>query len=763
MRGESFDEREEVEYNENDDGEPDDELDRDDLSVISNVSDRKFSVNNDPVMTVFDDDNDDNDENEVITKDLLMKHDQDDELERRSKRFSFKSPLEAHQSFMRSAKEKDTLSNLKAIGAGKALYMKRDEYGFDASALEEGDEDEKEDENADESLGGLEKEDRSEASVASFAGVKLPSFYFLSALTALTGSSSTDNDHGEDGQKTRRGRKKKDKTLAAKPLMAAVDKVLQVLFPPPEDPPIPVPPDKLRKQQLTLQNVFDAGELLHANIDPNTQISDLQFRQLLGLPETDGTAEQKSKNDRSGSVDEDEEGDDEEEEEEGQGQREQDTAFTPARTVSSLGSASSSSSFAILNSSVKDRHSGGVLQHHFYSPSSQGKDTQDTPLRLPVIARPPPQTSDPPPLYHKALDQSTREYLAGLGDDSGDGSAAVSSSARARILAAKDLMASSPSVASSITSVSPRLALRSQSSSSLPPLHAAHSVGSGGGSATGEDAEDHPNIVFQHSTNSYIDAEMSRDTANQAKYGMYQRAYNVEDLVAHNWQAFSHRHLAAIEANTTGNCPPAIFIPHGAEEVPDEKDGGDLVADKATSSNSKARKTNDNEDGNNGDNEEDDDEEDEFSKLGLGRDSPGLQAGVVLAAASYPDVWGVLTSPCPKYPHISSLHPSLPTTLSASAFFNSTPQLLEAEAKQQRKKQQKEQLQEQQKVASVALQVKREEKAARDRLLQKLHSRWTGDREGDVAAASRVKKYVQQSQQEEKQILDEYLQAMDDW
>jgi len=238
--------------------------------------------------------------------------------------------------------------------------------------------------------------------------------------------------------------------------------------------------------------------------------------------------------------------------------------------------------------------------------------------------------------------------------------------------------------------------------------------------------------------------------------------------VASNWQAFSHRHLAAIEANTTGNCPPAIFIPHGTEDEKEnsanigsvgdeeEKDGG---VERLHIENKKADNKK-----NGGENDDDeDDDDDEFSKLGLVRESQGLQAGVVLAAKSYPDVWGVLTSPCPKYPQISSQHASLPTTLSTAAASTHQPKEKDEEARKKKQQSKKEQQAEQHKVASLALQVKREEKAARDRLLQKMHSRWTGDKEGDVTAASRVKKYVQQSQQEEKQILDEYLQAMDDW
>jgi len=299
-----------------------------------------------------------------------------------------------------------------------------------------------------------------------------------------------------------------------------------VLFPPPEDPPIPIPPDKLRKQKLTLQNVFDAGELLHANIDPNTHLSDLEFRQLLGLPEnvSSSGAVEYNMNRRNGNEEERDDIDDEKEDDDDyyddkgdeQGEKEQDavTSYTPTHTVSSLGTSSSStaSSFAILNSSVKDRHSGGVLQHHFYSPSSLGKDSQDSTLRLPVISRAPQQSnSEPAPLFHRALDESTRAYLAGLGDDSVDSSSAVSSSVRARIRSDQDMLASSSSVASS----SPRLAV------ALPPL--SHSVGSGGHSVSGDMLEDgdsssHPHIVFQHSTNSYIDSEMSRNTANQVKH-----------------------------------------------------------------------------------------------------------------------------------------------------------------------------------------------------------------------------------------------------
>jgi hypothetical protein len=84
--------------------------------------------------------------------------------------------------------------------------------------------------------------------------------------------------------------------------------------------------------------------------------------------------------------------------------------------------------------------------------------------------------------------------------------------------------------------------------------------------------EETPRKEFQHSTNSFVDQEMRRRQSNQARFGRYQRTYNVEDVVSENWSSFSDRHLAAIERATAGGgtCVPTIYVPHGRENGQEE-------------------------------------------------------------------------------------------------------------------------------------------------------------------------------------------------
>lgn len=82
--------------------EEEDEPDRDDLSVISNVSENKEVLGND--FSIFEvDDDDEMDERKTAPSPSLA----------RKEDVPFRSPLEAHKSFMAAAKAKDTLANLK--------------------------------------------------------------------------------------------------------------------------------------------------------------------------------------------------------------------------------------------------------------------------------------------------------------------------------------------------------------------------------------------------------------------------------------------------------------------------------------------------------------------------------------------------------------------------------------------------------------------------------------------------------------------------
>eukprot|EP01036_Dinobryon_divergens_P027717 gene27717-36534_t len=484
---------------------------------------------------------------------------------------SIRTPLDAHRKFMSSAKEKDTLGNLKTIGEQRALYMEVDEYGFSkemsASVTTEVEEDH------DDSSFNIKQAILSPLT-------KLNSFFFLSALS--------NGEKKPDEIKPKNKKKKKDKTLASKPVFDLIDRGLQVLFPPPEEPPVPKKPDKLKKEQLTLETVFNNG------------------------------------------------GD--------------------------------------------------------FSMSMDETETQAEPLKLPPITAP---KQSPSPFYLKALDQKTKQFISSYSSEVSP-PLSVSSGTRARIRAEVD---------ANLT--------HNQTSSQLP----------------GED--DLLQVEFNHGTNSYVDMEMARNQANEAKFGRYQRAYHVEDLVADNWSTFSERHLTAIEGATAGQCIPAIYIPHTDEHR-------SIL----------------------------------FKKLGL-----GMPAGVVLAAPNYPQIFSVMTDRNSQYPHISNTHAALPTTIRFIA---------EKEMKE------RERLQEDRNnaVGSALSPVVRPisasasksplpessqpspmyedsrqgaDKGAREKLRSHLQKRWMVDKEGDLEAQRRLKDYFVKAQSEEKKILNTYLSAMDDW
>ena len=98
MLGQSFDENEEESNGEEDEGPI-----RDDLSVISNISDHRSAVHD----SIFED------EGSAAWPDSSSQIEKKDLGVQNKKGLPFRTPLEAHNSFMKAAQEKDTLRKLK--------------------------------------------------------------------------------------------------------------------------------------------------------------------------------------------------------------------------------------------------------------------------------------------------------------------------------------------------------------------------------------------------------------------------------------------------------------------------------------------------------------------------------------------------------------------------------------------------------------------------------------------------------------------------
>ena len=560
--------------------------------------------------------------------------------------------------------------------------------------------------------------------------------------------------------------------------MGAVDSGLQVLFPPPGAPPPPPKAERIRKEAISLETVFNNGELLRADIDDGFDLDDDEFYKLVGMVPPSQSSEERSQPDESVN-------------ESVHRLVEPWTGLDALSLHTGLSSVGNShiESLELCNLSIADRHTGGVLQHHFYSPSAAGGEQlssfaesdalAEDGLKLPPIAQswrdsnPAASASpSPKPLYLKAVDDKTRRFINSLSESPAQGSrpATVSAGTLARIRSEQDAraLAGIPQT-TSLPNFSPFLP-----SNHLPTVKGASPSPS---TSIASNLEEDLRLEFQHSTNSYVDSEMARNIANQAKFGRYQRTYHVDDVVTEHWNTFSERHISAIEAATAGNCVPTIYLPHGDEEKGVNPNPIESVKD--------ATKKIRNSDVGEGEDDDDDDDDDEFKKL-------GLQSGVVLAAKTYSDVWGVLTDRNSSYPHISNSHPTLPTTIRFTA---------EREMKERERL--REDLNEfgghltersgsagsarsvnpgpgnMQSPASaiskpspapspsplreVASEVRKMEKVARDKLLSQMKKRWQVDIEGELEAQKRVQEYLEKSQQEEKKILHEYLSVMDDW
>ena len=121
---------------------------------------------------------------------------------------------------------------------------------------------------------------------------KKKSFRFVSRL--LGGKDKKEELNNKSHHKNRKEKEEEEKKVPVKiqerheywnkPLIRAIDSVIMIFLPPPEKPPPPVMPEKVVKPKPTIHNTFP-DELIKDDRDQGKNLSDAEFRELIGMPQ----------------------------------------------------------------------------------------------------------------------------------------------------------------------------------------------------------------------------------------------------------------------------------------------------------------------------------------------------------------------------------------------------------------------------------------------------------------------------------------------